>query len=330
MSRGNRKIWLVATVVSVLALLSLAAPGWWGSNFHEVIPGRIYRSGQLSAGELERAVARHGLRSLINLRGAKPGRDWYERETEVARRLGLVQHDLDLPPKRLPSRWAVLRLIELVERLPEPILLHCRAGADRAGFASVIARMIGGAETLEQARSELALTYGHLALGSSAEVARFFEHYRAFLSETGETDTAANFKHWVRTRYVPYGYLAKIESVRFPERVRAGNSFEAEFRVTNQSPVAWDFSPLRERGIRLGFLLRREGEPGWRDYDRMGFFAFELAPQRALEFRVQLDAPRQPGKYWVKMDMVDENVTWFELEGSPPLVLPLEVDRDPK
>ncbi len=316
----------MATAVSALALLSLAAPGWLGPNYHEVIPGRVYRSGQLSPGQLERAVARDGLRSLINLRGAKPGRAWYEREADAARRLGLAQQDLDLPPKRLPSRRTVLRLIELLERLPEPILLHCHAGADRAGFASVVVRMIRGGETLEQARSELALAYGHLALGPSAEAARFFEHYRAYLSETGATDTAANFKHWVRTAYVPYGYLASIESVDFPERVRAGSSFGGQVRVTNQSPVAWDLSASPERGIRLGFLLRRDGDLGFRDYDRTGFFAFQLAPRRALEFRVRLDAPSQPGKYWLKMDMVDENVTWFELQGSPPLVLPLEVE----
>jgi protein-tyrosine phosphatase len=324
--RRRRFAWLVAAAAVFLAVLYLASPGWFGANFHEVLPGRVYRSGQLSSAELERAIARYRLRSLINLRGAKPGREWYEKEAEVARRSGLMQEDLDLPPRRLPSRWSVLRLIELLERLPEPILIHCRAGSDRTGFASAVVRMTRGGETLERALSELSLTYGHLSGSPSAEVARFFDHYRAHLAESGEPDTPARFRLWVRTSYVPYGYQARIESRGFPERVRAGSSFEGRFRVSNDSPLTWQFSPGSERGIRLGFLLRTEQEKGWREYNRSGFFNFALAPGRSLDLRVPLDAPRQPGTYWVKLDMVDEHVTWFEQQGSPPLVLRLEVE----
>ena len=37
-------------------------------NRHVIVPGRAYRSGQLSPDQLDRYVRRHGIRTVVNLR----------------------------------------------------------------------------------------------------------------------------------------------------------------------------------------------------------------------------------------------------------------------
>lgn len=323
--RGKRGLALMGAGVLATFGLWLAAPGWRGSNFHEVVPGRVFRSGQLTPADLDAAIEAHALKSVINLRGAKPGQEWYEAEAEVLRRHGLRHENLDLP-KRLPSRLVVLRLIDLLETLPEPVLLHCKAGSDRSGFASVLVRIVKSGETLGAARSELGLLYGHLPWGAAADFARFFDLYADYLARSGAADSEKTFKNWVETVYVPYNHLAKIETLEFPGRVKAGSLVPVKFRVTNTSPAAWRFSASQKEGIRLGFTLRRDGDTPWSDYHRVGFFNLALPPGEWLDLATELKAPSVPGTYEVKADMVDEHVAWFEDEGSSPVVLQVLVE----
>src|SRR5258708_14043955 len=71
----------------------------------------------------ERA-AREGIRSVINLRGANPGQEWYERECAAARR-----HDLrfyDLPVDSQCPTASELRSEEHTSELQSPDHLVCR------------------------------------------------------------------------------------------------------------------------------------------------------------------------------------------------------------
>ena len=71
----KRHVRRVAAAVGMLVLTSgiylggLRASG----NFHEVKAGEFYRSAQPSADALSRYIDRHGIRTVINLRGASPG-----------------------------------------------------------------------------------------------------------------------------------------------------------------------------------------------------------------------------------------------------------------
>jgi protein tyrosine phosphatase (PTP) superfamily phosphohydrolase (DUF442 family) len=319
-----RRIVLCAASAALAALAG--SIGWLllRSNYHVVIPGRVYRSGQLSEAEWSQAIERDGVRTVINLRGSKPGRDWYETESGILAARGIERHDIDFSPKRLPSRWKVLQLIELLENSPAPILVHCKAGADRAGLAAAVARIVGG-EPLSEARRELGIAYGHLPIGPTREMSRFFDLYSQFVAESGLPDTPHRFKEWVKERYIPYNYFAQIQAVDFPARAGARERLDVSFRVTNYSREPWRFAEAPDRGIKLGFVLRRDDEEGWLDYDRTGHFDGELPAGASMVLTAGLMAPRWPGRFWIKVDMVEEHVAWFEYEGSYALILPLEV-----
>src|SRR6186997_1467021 len=84
--------------------------GW--RNTHVVVPGRVYRSAQLKPAQLEAYVNRHGIRTVVNLRG-RPFDDWYPEEMHATQVLGISQEDVTMSANRLPSPGEIRRLIEV-------------------------------------------------------------------------------------------------------------------------------------------------------------------------------------------------------------------------
>ncbi len=319
----------LAGLLGGLGFLGLIAlgPSLFGDNFRAVVPGRVYRSGQLSPEELEERIRRHELKSIVNLRGEKEERDWYRRELEVAERNGVGFESLDLIPERLPSRPDLVALIDRLEGLSEPILIHCSAGADRTGFASVIARMAKGGAPFEEARSELSVWHGHLPFGPASEIGRIFDRYDEYRRASGAGSDWAPFERWARELYVPYVYSAAIAATGLPSEVAAGERMDVRVRATNESPGPWVFTSDEKLGVKLGVKLFEARRASWVDYDRHGHMDRTVGPGETFELDAAIWAPEAPGEYSLKLDMVDEHVTWFEDQGSVPLIRRLIVRR---
>ena len=105
-----------------------------GSNEHTVIPGKVYRSAQLSQEKLQRVIAEKKIRTVINLRGCCPDMAWYMGDARATHATGISQEDLSFSAKRYPHPGEVNRLIEVFDRTEYPVIMHCAAGADRTGL----------------------------------------------------------------------------------------------------------------------------------------------------------------------------------------------------
>jgi len=319
---------VVGTLVLVggVSLVALG-PSLFGDNFRAVVPDRVYRSGQLSPEELEERIRRHHLKAILNLRGEKEDREWYRREVEVAERHGVELQSVDLVPERLPSRPAVVAVIDHLQELSEPLLIHCSAGADRTGFASVIARMVKEGASFDDARSELSFRYGHLPFGPASEIGRLFDQYDDYRRAEGAGSDWVSFERWARELYVPYVYSAAIAASGLPSEVAPGERMDVRVRAENRSPGPWVLTGDPERGVKLGVKLLEAGSARWIDYDRHGHLERVVGPGETLELSAPIWAPSTPGEYEVKLDLVDEHVTWFEEQGSEPLSRRLIVGR---
>ena len=115
--RMLRRVMLIAVALPLVALAFQAVLRHTG-NFHEVIAGELYRSAQPSAEMLRREAARFGIRTVVNLRGAHPGKAWYEEERHTAEELGITFIDFPMSANReLP----VERAHELITRLRDEL-----------------------------------------------------------------------------------------------------------------------------------------------------------------------------------------------------------------
>ncbi|WP_353622898.1 dual specificity protein phosphatase family protein [Aliirhizobium terrae] len=132
-------------------------------NFHEVIPGELYRSAQPSASQLSAYISRYGIKTVINLRGPS-NRDWYKQEVAVTSALGARHFDFQMSAGRQLTAAESQQLIALLRSAPKPLLIHCMAGADRTGLASVVYLQQVANVDEETAEWQLSPLYGHVAL----------------------------------------------------------------------------------------------------------------------------------------------------------------------
>ncbi|MGA8197124.1 MAG: tyrosine-protein phosphatase [Acetobacteraceae bacterium] len=186
-ARGRALAWLDALVVDH-AVFRLA----W-SNFATVAPGRLYRCNHPTPQRLAALTRRHGLRTLINLRGlARNGSDALTRD--VAARLGLDFIDMALESRGAPQRDRILRLHDIFRQMRAPALMHCKSGADRAGLAAGLFILFEGG-TAREALQQLSLRFGHIRQARTGILDAFFHRYAR------DAEGRKPFLDWVREDY---------------------------------------------------------------------------------------------------------------------------------
>jgi hypothetical protein len=148
-------------------------------NSGVVMSGEVYRTAQLNENDLRSAILRFHLKSIVNLRGENPKANWYIREVATCREQGVVHADVRLSARHLPQPAEVAKLIADYRSLPQPMLIHCDAGADRTGLAGAIYLIDCKRVPLLTATRALSWHFGHFAIYPYFEMDEFFELFGA-------------------------------------------------------------------------------------------------------------------------------------------------------
>ncbi len=159
MSEKNqkRKYYQYIQITSVLIIVSILA-GYYlysfiiNANLKEVVPGKVYRSAQPSEALLVKWSKKYGIKTIINLRAENPKDTG--REKIVAQDLGIKLITLNLSGNRLITSSELVNLINVLQTAQTPLLLHCKSGVDRSGFASMLAAMVIGHTNFDEARNQ--------------------------------------------------------------------------------------------------------------------------------------------------------------------------------
>lgn len=206
-SRWRRFRWglylLAGALVVGGALFGLwAHQRWTLCNFHVVVGGQVYRSAQPGPERLRKWVREYGLRTVVNLR-SDTFRPVVAEEGALVKQLGLRYESVRLTKHRLPTRAVLRRLIQTIETGETPMLLHCKAGADRAGIASVVAAMAIGEESYASARKHLSVRYLHFDPFPD-HVGGCLRRYEDYCRRQGlGTGGWQQFRHWALHVYDP-------------------------------------------------------------------------------------------------------------------------------
>lgn len=190
---------LTACGAVVLALMSAfalyASTGVLGDNVREVVPGKLYRSAQLTIPALDELLARNHIVSVVSLRKDDPPAPEFALETAHLAELGLAHENIPMSPTRLPKPEAIASLVARFDQGPYPMLVHCEEGADRTGFAMVVWLVLYGEKSIAEARaSELSIRNGHFSFGQAHAMDDFFELY-------GRTARGQSLREWMLGTY---------------------------------------------------------------------------------------------------------------------------------
>jgi len=161
-------------------------------NMHK-ISDKAWRMAQPLPHHIHRFAAMGG-RSVVSLRGGQTFGS-LPLEIEACAKAGLSFHTLVMRSRMLPSRPELLGAAELFERLEYPVLFHCKSGADRAGFVSVLYLALHEGVPVSEARTHLSLRYGHIKQGKTGVLDAFFDAYEA------DTGGEIPLMDWIKTRY---------------------------------------------------------------------------------------------------------------------------------
>ena len=152
--------------------VGLSVAGWAGylaetGNIHTVIPGRLYRSAELSRDGFEQVIVRFHIRTVINLRGASPGQSWYDNELAAALAGGAHHVDLRMSATHRPDPAKLHEIETVLAHAEPPILVHCQGGADRSGLVAAFYEYWIARRPVAEAGGQLSFRYGHFPwLGS--------------------------------------------------------------------------------------------------------------------------------------------------------------------
>ena len=165
MTQGRVRQWWKGALAFVLLALPLYYISTYRvtKNFHEVEPGRFYRSAQLDGKEMAEIVEDYKIQTVISLRGRPENFSWMDEQEKVLKDKGVKFIHFWWTSNYLPNVDEFRGFIDALRKEKYPILIHCRSGADRTGEASAIYAMDFMGESKQEAlEKHLSWSFWHI------------------------------------------------------------------------------------------------------------------------------------------------------------------------
>ncbi len=151
-------------IVTAVVVVSLGAVFWhkilrhelFPDNLGEVVPGKIYRSAQLTERMLEQVVAEYHIKTIIDLSVSDPPRPETVMERLVVGDLPNVdrlEFSLRGDGRGDPQQY-VTALSIMADPARQPVLVHCASGAQRTGVIVMLYRHIVEGVPIHEANRE--------------------------------------------------------------------------------------------------------------------------------------------------------------------------------
>ena len=173
------------------------------SNFHEVVKGKIYRSGQPRLEQLRSWINHYNIKTIINLRGANTPRA--AQEAELAEELDVNMIFLRISAYKLIPGEKLDKLLSALKEAQQPMLIHCNSGVDRAGTVSTLAAWLVGGKDFETAERQMYVPPGPWKRRwfVSPHISDTLEMYESYCYRNKlDLDSAEEFDKWRKTVYI--------------------------------------------------------------------------------------------------------------------------------
>jgi len=148
---GTGHKWLFVAVPAIV--IGLAIWAWFGiiryhvipKNFGVVVPGHVYRSGQISATLIKKILTKHNIRVIIDLTSVNLNDPDKQAEKQAAAELNIkvLRFTMNGNGTGDINDYAdAVIAIANAEKQNLPVLVHCAAGAARTGGVIAIYRLL--------------------------------------------------------------------------------------------------------------------------------------------------------------------------------------------
>ncbi len=207
---------LVAATIVVLAVPVLYYfPGY---NWRTVEKDAFYGSRQMGGSALESTIRKHGIKTVINLRGENPGSDWYDAEAAACERAGAALRSFRWSKNSIPKPESLAQFIELIETGDGPFLAHCQGGTHRTGAAAAVYELLRG-KSVKEARKQFGPMFNDAPIGQLLDLYEQsdlpfkqwaleiyplrYEQIKGQPNPSGDTAYIPLHTPWVRVAFIP-------------------------------------------------------------------------------------------------------------------------------
>ncbi len=143
--------WLFVAVPAIV--IGLAVWLWFGfikyrfvpKRFGVVVPGHIYRSGQISASLIKKTLTKYNIRIIVDLTSADPNNPDKQAEKQAAAELNIKVLRFTMSGNGtgdINDYADAVAAIANAEKQNLPVLVHCTAGAQRTGGVIATYRLL--------------------------------------------------------------------------------------------------------------------------------------------------------------------------------------------
>lgn len=297
---------------------------------------------------------------LIAMARERAARVPYNVDHETVLRCRFITHDVETAP--LPEKFEAVICYDSLHHFEDEraVFRHLSAMLDAGGLLFILEghKPSAGSETENELQGVMR-QYGTLESPFSSD------YLRQLISDNGlvvagdyvsvnglfERETLEDNRLPLRTLATDYHYLTCIKVAENatgtsvpdsrqpgklraafvlreapPQRLAPGAKFDLALTIRNAGDTLW----LTGRSLRAGIVM-----PAIKIINERGEVISEVhghpmlprpvAPGQSLSVNIPLSAPAELGSYTVKIDLVDQQICWFEDRGSEPLVISVEV-----
>lgn len=193
----KRVLYLLAGFVSIIVIvwISFVLHNIATDNFHPVIVGKVYRSAQLSPMQLDSYIKAYHIKSIINLRNDVKNTNLLQDEIAIAKKNNIAYYLIQLPPHKTPKVSDLKLLVRVLNTAPQPILIHCKAGADRTGLASAISIILSDDKYINDFEDQISWHY-NVYSGSTIGY-QVMNNYLDWLVANHKANSKENFLIWL-------------------------------------------------------------------------------------------------------------------------------------
>ncbi len=173
MNKKSKTLIFLAIFLVLIAILITARIIYLNEqgNFHVVTKNELYRGAQMDNDELSYYLNKYHIKSVLNLRGKSPDAQWYKDEIKISKKFDVRHYDYGFSASHLLSIKKMKNIVELLERLPKPILIHSKAGADRSGLVAALWLYKIKHYSFKKSFEQLSVLFGHFPYLGSPTVA---------------------------------------------------------------------------------------------------------------------------------------------------------------
>ncbi len=160
-------------------------------NLHKV-SDKMYRSSQPTPWQLKRIIKEKGIKTVINLRGAQPHSPVYMLEKRVCKETGVKMIDVEIYSRDLPDINRLETIARAFEEAQYPVLMHCKAGADRTGLAATLYLYLKEGVPIEKTNQLKFFPFGHIKSSDAGIIDFYFDEFLKYK----KTDPEADIFEW--------------------------------------------------------------------------------------------------------------------------------------